>query len=74
MVRKLRSDAVAQKFSDDCGRLKQIFPPRERTQLVKYTKLLETACSLYEPSIEADQRQELRRFLFQKVPEMLTKV
>ena len=67
MVRKLRADAAAQKFADDCGRFRQVFPPRERSHLDKYVKLLETACSLYELSFDAEQKQEIQRFLVRKV-------
>ena len=67
MVRKLRADAASRKFADDGGRFRQIFPPRERSQLDKYAKLLETACSFYEPSLETERQQEVQRFLVQKV-------
>jgi len=74
MVRKLRADAAAQKFADDCGRFKQIFPPRERSQLDKNMKLLETACSLYELSFDSEQKREIQRFLVQKVWKILLKI
>jgi len=67
MLRKLRADAAGRKFAEDCGKLKQIFPPREQSQLDRYMKLLETACSLYEPGLETEQKHEVRRFLVQKV-------
>ena len=73
MVRKLRADAASQKFADDCCRLKQIFPPRDRSQLDKYMKLLEMACSLYEASADTEQKQEIQRFLIQKVRKILLK-
>jgi len=73
MIRKLRADAAAQKFADDCGRFQQIFPPGERPQLDKYMKLLETACSLYKLSFDAEQKQEIQRFLVQKVRKILFK-
>jgi len=47
--------------------MKQIFPPRDRSQLAKYIKLLETSCGLYEPGLLAEQKQELQRFVVQKV-------
>jgi len=65
MVRKLKAGAAGLKFA---GRLKQIFPPRERTALDKYIRLLETACSLYESNLETlEQKQEIQKFLVRKV-------
>jgi len=36
-------------------------------------KLLETACSLYEASADTEQKQEIQRFLIQKVRKILLK-
>jgi len=78
MVRKLRSDAADQRFTCDCGRLKQIFPPppprhtrdrdkdRDRALLEKYLKLLQTACSLYQLPASSETH-EVQRFLVRKV-------
>jgi len=71
MVRMLRADASGQTFADDCGRFKQIFPPRDRSQVDRYVKLLATACDLYEPSFETEQKQEVQRFLVQKVKSII---
>jgi len=74
MMRQLRADAAGQKFTDDSGRLKQIFPPRDRSLLDIYMKLLETSCSLYEPSLETEQKHEVQRFLVRKVCKQNTHV
>jgi hypothetical protein len=58
---------LSQTFPDNCGNFKQVFPPRDKTALEKYIKLLQHACDIYEPVLDDERRMVIRRFLIQKV-------